>query len=107
MRAFITGSHAYGRPTEKSDVDLVILVSKKTANALRSLCELDRGPACRFGDLNLILCTTEVEFAVWELGTQRLKMETEESRPIDKHEAKEKFNELRRLVGIEDEGDSR
>jgi predicted nucleotidyltransferase len=32
MNAFITGSHAYGKPNEKSDVDLVIQCDEETRN---------------------------------------------------------------------------
>lgn len=52
MKAFITGSRAYGTPREDSDIDLVIAAS---ASDLFLLWEnKDEGKGLRFGKLNLV-----------------------------------------------------
>ena len=37
MRAFLTGSHAYGTPTTNSDIDLVALVSPEARPMARTV----------------------------------------------------------------------
>ena len=37
MRAFLTGSQIYGTPTEKSDIDLVVLMDDEDRMTLHSL----------------------------------------------------------------------
>lgn len=71
--AFLTGSHAYGEPKKGSDVDLVIRVSSVVADKLK---ELSGGKEpVRFGNLNLILCETDTEFAAWKVGTVQMSLE--------------------------------
>ncbi len=94
MRSFITGSRAYGEQAGlhggKSDVDLVVLVTLKDLEMLRSMADgddgdklkdSDAGPTAdgprgsaslRFGKLNLIAVTDPVAFAVWQEGTKKL-----------------------------------
>ncbi len=111
MLSFITGSRAYGCPTDKSDIDLVIRCDDATAHLLRELSDTvqqlqehrDRQQQVRFGRLNLIVCTTDEQFAVWRLGTTNMaRQETE----FDKKRAKAVLDGLRDLVGLKDNGDS-
>lgn len=69
MNAFITGSHAYGTPNKDSDVDLVVRMSKATLKKLHELSGIKEGEPLRFGNLNLIACTNDLEMAVWKVGT--------------------------------------
>ena len=103
MNAFITVSRAYGTPTLKSEVDLVIRVDEKTAEKLTDLGENGKIPV-RFGNLNLILCTTDEEFAAWQVGTKHLEMQRQ---PTSRQEAMTVFNTIRSMLNIEDRGDSR
>jgi len=79
--AFITGSQKYGIPNDRSDVDLVVLLSE---NDLFQLLDLEDDAmrkqnsygdallSLKFGRLN-ILCTTNVEdYNVWVEGTKEL-----------------------------------
>lgn len=72
MEAFITGSCAYGRPGPKSDVDLVVFVSKETRDLLESEFANSQG-VVRCGQLNLILCHKKERFLVWKRVTEALK----------------------------------
>jgi Kef-type K+ transport system membrane component KefB len=99
--SFITGSRAYGTPRPDSDVDLVILTDEDTATALRTLS--DGKGAVRFGKLNLVVCTTQDEYAVWRLGTtQMLRSKSKFSQP----QAKAVLDKLRALAVIKDRADS-
>lgn len=113
MIAFITGSRAYGEPTAKSDVDLVIRTDDATAAILRGLSDpvlqnsKDKQLVIRFGKLNIVVCTTDEQFAVWRIGTtfmQRMKQANGET--YNWEQAKAVFDELRDQVGIKDIGDS-
>jgi predicted nucleotidyltransferase len=102
MNAFITGSRAYGTTKPNSDIDLVIRVDEETAKILQLFSESKT--AVRFGKVNLILCTTDEEYAVWLLGTMEMKESV--SKPFDKVAAKEIFDELRARVGVKDKAQS-
>ncbi len=83
-RAFITGSQAYGTPTNKSDVDLVILCGTDVVAFLRLIADPEEKKevaegypeggreSFRFGKLNVICCTDSIELSVWEAGTKLL-----------------------------------
>ena len=101
MHAFITGSRAYGKHTSKSDIDLVIRVRPDMANKLRALSDSEDN--VRFGKLNLILCETDTEYAVWRMGTSQLMLD---GTAHHKREAKEVIDNLRSLVGVSDRYDS-
>jgi predicted nucleotidyltransferase len=106
MLSFITGSRAYGKVQPNSDIDLVIRTNTETAAILRRLADKPKdgkSKAVRFGRLNLIICETDEQFAVWRLGTTQLKREVE---PVDREDAKVRFDILRAMAGICDEGDS-
>lgn len=117
MLNFITGSRAYGTPTEKSDIDLVVRVDSKTASLLRKMadspfkeCRVSSSDdpvsvfPVRFGKLNLILCETDAEFAVWAVGTEANKHAN--TVPRDRKEVKAVFDELRKMIGVEYQRDS-
>jgi hypothetical protein len=124
--AFLTGSRMYGIPTPSSDVDLVIRVDPHVATILRDLADKVKAakegsrPPCRFGKLNLILCETDTEYAVWKVGTETMKRairdheDTEdpdfnddfEPLTYSRDEAKSVFDGYRKDVGILDLGDS-
>jgi hypothetical protein len=95
MKAFITGSRAYGSPTPQSDVDLVVLVDSETLVKLRSLSDTWRDGSIRFGNLNLVALDSEQQFKLWEQGTQTLIDKSKlERRPITKIEAKQHFKSI-------------
>lgn len=102
MNAFLTGSRVYGSPQADSDIDLVVRVDETTAGLLRLLS--GNKDTVRFGKLNVILCTTDKEFAVWKLGTEQLRYARNAGNPpVDKYMAKEAFDHLRSLIGLLDE----
>lgn len=105
MRSFITGSRAYGSPTEESDIDLVILVDNYDASVLQTHSDApdpsDKLSHCRYGNLNILLCRTEQEFLAWATGTATLiKKQCNEKRPIPREEAIELFLTLRKQLGV-------
>ena len=106
MKSFITGSRAYGNPKKDSDIDLVIRVDPSMAQILRKLSD-DSGETgekpCRFGRLNLILAESDLEFAVWRLGTTSMKSS---KRKYSKHAAKAVLDNLREQVGLLDRSQS-
>lgn len=114
MFAFLTGSRVYGSPTPKSDVDLVVRVDQVTKDAIHRLSDNPsprdngwlEGPV-RFGKLNLILCVTDEEYAVWKVGTARmLRLQAEDKQTFDKATAKGVLDAYRDEVGILDKADS-
>lgn len=108
-KAFLTGSRAYGVPSENSDVDLCVLVDEPTLAVLRglavrkeevakngpdgrprSLSSRDRaedpGDSLYFGGasgLNLICHTNPHAFAAWRAATLTLAAR----RPVTREEA--------------------
>lgn len=70
--AVLTGSQAYGLPTEKSDIDVAVMLSKEDADALVRLAggagvetHDDGSFSLHFGRLNLIVCFEEKYFDIW------------------------------------------
>jgi predicted nucleotidyltransferase len=122
MRSFITGSRAYGTPTAKSDVDLVILVTQADLELLRSMCDSDdkdrekdvpsdggptvHGPAgsasLRFGRMNLIVVSDPVAFEIWREGTRALKRLRDDGQELDRDAVIQYFGALRRARGLYD-----
>jgi len=107
---FFTGSHVYGRPTEESDIDLVVPCSDETASHVRQFLEtralltdgnhsLDR--SLRVGKLNFILLKPAVAEG-WKAATQEMKDDhelygnfydkVEASKVIAKHLAQRGFS---------------
>jgi hypothetical protein len=112
LKAFLTGSQAYGIPTEESDIDLVVEMDKDELHALYALAsrygkqgskvlEYGNGQASlRFGNLNLIVCYNAGERAEnWKKGTEALK----QLAPVPRTLAVAVFEELfgREAGGVE------
>lgn len=102
MKAFITGSHAYGTPHEASDIDLVVLMSPGDMDKLARESGMDGWEelsadykiptAClRFGKLNIICVTEQVDYDVWKEGTEELMKQAPTTREV----AKSVFQRLR------------
>jgi len=105
MKAFLTGSHAYGRPGPTSDIDLCVLVDPILAGKLRDMSESTK--TVRFGKLNLILCESDTEFAAWKMTTKRLlQIKTATGAIFDKVAAHAEMEKDRASVGIQYKGDS-
>ena len=108
MKSILTGSYAYGKPTRESDVDIVILCDKETAEILNDQLRPDsyfgRGNthpsvdnSVRQGRINLIIETQEKAFNVWVDGTERLMAQ----KPIKhKNVAIKLFALLRKKAGV-------
>jgi len=121
MKAFITGSRAYGRPREDSDIDLVIHCSSGERVLLQMLADPDppaivdepgyndaRGYQMRFGRLNLLVCTTDDQYAVWLLGTRALQdRQQNKPEPVTREEAVAVFQSILAAIGTKnnEEGD--
>lgn len=69
MRAFITGSRAFGYATPTSDLDLVIYADESIKVQLTKLSESER--TIKFGQLNLIVVTSEEEYSAFLLAKKR------------------------------------
>ena len=106
MQAFLTGSQVYGKPTQESDVDLVIFTDVDTMLRLRALADspqvlqkvsganTHKSASIRFGKLNLTVVTNEDEWQAWRLATLALKAEA----PVSKERAIEQHEWLRRGI---------
>ena len=106
MTAFLTGSHAYGKPRPNSDTDLVILVDDSDLEKLIDAADKVRdrrvgeygedSASLYFGNLNLICVTSFSDFDLWEKGTLDLKRQKiDTGKPITRKEAKAHFAQLR------------
>lgn len=76
MKSFVTGSRKYGTATAESDVDLVVLVNLEDLAILRGMADPSKSPTyegvsgnLRFGKLNLICLTTDIDFAAWRTAS--------------------------------------
>jgi len=99
MNAFITGSRVYGKiPTSETDIDLVIQCDEKTAELLRKLSDIGKEPV-RYGKLNLILLTSEEEFASWLVANAGLKVKATKG-PIGKELAAVTIDKVLALAGL-------
>lgn len=88
---FLTGSHAYGKPHENSDIDIVVWVEN---TKLRGLLE-ENGYPIRFGNLNLILVDSEDQWEAWQQGTKDLLIRAAFGKPVTRDEAVEHLKSLR------------
>lgn len=109
--AFLTGSYAYGEPTEDSDIDLVVLSRYETVEQLRKLSEKvewTKHPASdpggeptsaslKFGNLNLIVVADPRAFEVWRVGTDYL---VGRKRRTARDKAIKLFKAMRDLAGV-------
>jgi hypothetical protein len=68
---FLTGSRAYGTPRPDSDHDLVVLVTQEQVEALAQRADSVKSVSLRFGEYNLLCCTTHQHLA-WQRGTAAL-----------------------------------
>lgn len=106
MKAFITGSHAYGAPTDASDVDLVLRVDPETRTKLVQIFEPE---GAEYGDnvlqfkvadvLNLILCVTDAQYEAWRAGTAGLIA----MKPVTRDQAIAVLKPLIALAKVKDE----
>lgn len=116
-KAFVTGSMAYGTPKlhgdNKSDLDLVVLVNKQDMQTILEYWEHvmlgpppqryaddDEDPvpshcSLKFGLLNLIVCTDDVDFETWQKGTADLKAKKQADQPVTRDIAVAHFRRLR------------
>ncbi len=98
MKAFITGSRAYGTPRTTSDVDLVVLVTAEELDVLEEMGyahpnnsgTLMGNLSLQFGRMNLIVLTDPSDYSVWLEATTRLI----ERKPVIRREAVELFDRL-------------
>jgi hypothetical protein len=99
--AFLTGSRAYGIPTARSDIDLVVPLPGEVVQELLKLAQEGSKPpgsvSLKFGKLNLIVPTSEDSLQVWRSGTSVLAA----LKPVERKTAVEHFTRLRRAAGIE------
>lgn len=95
MNSFITGSRAYGKPRDDSDIDLVVCVSSKDLKKLWALALNDPSneeKQLRFGKINLVAfnldCPEERgRYVRWSATNQSLIAR----KPVSKEEAIEAF----------------
>ena len=117
MRAFVTGSYAYGTPGSYSDIDLVVYISSEDWGKLVEKAEPPQihidpeydkfhSLSMRFGPLNLLCCIAsenertigagEKAWAVWREGTSTLKKMS----PVTRDVACKLFDKLRKKAGL-------
>lgn len=68
MKAFVTGSRAYGKPRRSSDIDLVIFCDEET----KALLLKHGGKTFKFGKIQVIPCTDKTTYEIWRKGTEQL-----------------------------------
>lgn len=98
MRAFLTGSRAYGVPRSTSDIDLVVFLTPEEIDVLIDTGAFDAGGSgtgmgnvsVRFGGLNLICLIDITDYEIWAEGTKRLI----ERAPVTRQEAVAMFDRL-------------
>ena len=111
MKAFLTGSRAYGAPRPDSDVDMVLLADENVITLLRAVCDagwLDQenqydanhspgkstGGSFKFGKLNIIAFSDEDRFMAWKIATGNL---IRRDVPVDRMDAR---TEIRRVLSL-------
>lgn len=105
MDAFLTGSHVYGRPHDHSDVDLVIRTDPGTKQKLLELSGSDF--PIKFGNLNLIITTTDAEYTAWAWAKQAcLDLFNRSGERLDKDTCKAIHNQIRAELGVKYDGES-
>lgn len=88
--AKLGGSYAYGTPTEKSDVDLVVQLTEDDEGTLRRALGLPEWGVVRIGKLNLIVARTEAQYDTWCEGINQLKRLA----PVTRDQAVAHFDKL-------------
>lgn len=109
MNAFVTGSWAYGEPTEASDLDLVIRVDggdDGSAGFFETADEVcvDGGSysSLRFGNLNLIVCWTDDAYNMWKEAREQCLRECGDT-SVSRDRAIEIHDALREAYGIKED----
>jgi len=113
MKAFLTGSQAYGTPHEESDVDIVLRMDIiDTDKMIKALIALGQTPehvdygdgqsSIKIGALNLIVCHTDKRYTSWVLGTAALNQENHDQYPMRRTRGRaiEVFSGLRDMLGL-------
>lgn len=97
MFPFITGSRAYGIPTEDSDIDLVLPPNTNSTfrQTLVMLSDTEDVPI-NYGRLNLILTIEPKQWELWLQATTELI----ERRPVSRDEAVEHITALFKAHGL-------
>jgi hypothetical protein len=103
MKAFITGSRAYGTPTAISDIDLVVFLDKEEKELLEALC-FSGTKAVRFGKLNLIIVTNKGQYWAWRKMTEEMAEEAAMGFPVGKEEAKRRIEAALAKAGEKQDG---
>lgn len=89
MKAFITGSQAYGTPDANSDIDIVMFVDSATKKLLMSLLPTAltdyNGNVKTFksGKVHLIVTDDQKTYTAWATATQALTA----MRPVSREQA--------------------
>ena len=102
MKAFVTGSYAYGKPTKDSDVDLVVRIGQVASELLQTAIGDSQqefktySKGLRFGKLNLLMCTTDAQYDAWLDGTLALV----KREPVTRDEAIIEMTNQRRHHGV-------
>lgn len=98
MKAFITGSRAYGRPKTSSDIDLVVRMDCADADLLRDFLGGSFDPydgtdttSVKVGNLNLLITISDDVYDAWHTGTLALKAMA----PVSRADAAKLINSLR------------
>lgn len=105
--AFCTGSRVYGIPKDKSDLDLVVLVSPEDALTICEMADSVEGAenvvryngtefSARFGKLNLI-GLTEAKHGPWYRATEILKKQ----QPVTREKAVEVIKGELKSAGLD------
>jgi len=90
MKAYLTGSRAYGTPRDDSDIDLVIACDAKTLGTLWEFNEGGKG--LRYGKLNLVAFNLDdaeevARYDRWKIAHDKLAA----AAPVTKEVAIEMF----------------
>ena len=103
---FFTGSRVYGKPTDESDLDIVMLVSELDREVLKEFGSLNRDHkvgedlSVRFGMLNVIIVINEQEYDAWRDATDNLFTMSVESGPVGRDEVVLEIDKQYQAKGI-------
>lgn len=86
MKSFITGSRAYGKPNQDSDIDIVVFCDVGT----KCYVESELGYPVKAGNVNLIMVDDENVYKMWWEGTEHLKS----IGPVDRETAIDYFDSI-------------
>jgi predicted nucleotidyltransferase len=59
-KIYLFGSYAYGKPTEESDLDLMVITDKETEDALLSIAEIRYVTWGKVGDFDMLVYSENV-----------------------------------------------